>query len=525
MKTTDFAKYLSDFMTIYLINERGFSNNTIKAYRDAFVQLISYMETYKKLSINKLTLADITKENVVAFLDWIEIERHCSVSTRNGRLAAIHSFIKYVQRVHPDNLYEFQRVLAIKSKKHNMAKINYLTIEGIKLLLEMPDKSSRHGRRDLALLSLMYDTGCRVQEIADLVVENVHLSNPSFIMIKGKGKKIRNVPMLQEQTTILRQYMQENGLMDNMFRPYPLFMNSHREKLTRGGITHILKKYVETDCKLLCAVVTASKGFVRESVGDNVSEDRVDVITAAYSLVGKVGYFWGGKSTAIGNDPSWGAVEKVSAEGSKSSGTLRAYGLDCSGFVTWAVINGYQDQGMQAAVGDGTSDQWEKANVVSEADAQPGDLVFQRGPESGSNNHVGILCGKTDSGDWIAVHCSSSKNGVTVGEAYSASFRYIRQPSFYDDTAVEEVNNEGTATETDENAEKVLTDIVKSSALKDALASGGDISSDNLLEDFKNTSLQEDEDEEIVENLILEQEDIDDTVDTYDDVETLELEN
>ena len=287
----------------------------------------------------------------------------------------------------------------------------------------------------------------------------------------------------------------------------------------------VLKKYVETDCKLLCAVVTASKGFVRESVGDNVSEDRVDVITAAYSLVGKVGYFWGGKSTAIGNDPSWGAVEKVSAEGSKSSGTLRAYGLDCSGFVTWAVINGYQDQGMQAAVGDGTSDQWEKANVVSEADAQPGDLVFQRGPESGSNNHVGILCGKTDSGDWIAVHCSSSKNGVTVGEAYSASFRYIRQPSFYDDTAVEEVNNEGTATETDENAEKVLTDIVKSSALKDALASGGDISSDNLLEDFKNTSLQEDEDEEIVENLILEQEDIDDTVDTYDDVETLELEN
>ena len=88
---------------------------------------------------------------------------------------------------------------------------------------------------------------------------------------------------------------------------------------------------------------------------------------------------------------------------------------------------------MQAVVGDGTSDQWERANVVSEADAQPGDLVFQRGPEAGSDNHVGILCGKTDAGDWIAVHCSSSKNGVTVGEAYSASFRYIRQPSFYPD--------------------------------------------------------------------------------------------
>ena len=289
----------------------------------------------------------------------------------------------------------------------------------------------------------------------------------------------------------------------------------------------VLKKYVETDCKLLCAVVTASKGFVRESVGDNVSEDRVDVITAAYSLVGKVGYFWGGKSTVIGEDPSWGSVEKVSADGSRSSGTLRAYGLDCSGFVTWAVINGYKDQGMQAAVGDGTSDQWEKAGVVSEADAQPGDLVFQRGPEAGSNNHVGILCGKTDSGDWIAVHCSSSKNGVTVGEAYSASFRYIRKPSFYQDTTAEE--NETTAIEndvlTEESAEKLLTDVVRSDALKDALASGDTVSSD-LLADFKNKALQEDEEEDEVETLTLDQETMDDAVDTFDDdVETLEMEN
>lgn len=188
----------------------------------------------------------------------------------------------------------------------------------------------------------------------------------------------------------------------------------------------ILKKYVETDCKLLCAVVTDAKGFVRQSVGDDVSEERVNVITAAYSLVGEVGYFWGGKSTAIGKDANWGNAEKVDAAGS-----TRAYGLDCSGFVTWSVINGYLNQGMQSSVGDGTSEQWLNANVVSEEDAQPGDLVFQSGPEAGSDNHVGIICGQTDAGDWIAVHCSSSKNGVTVGEAYGASFRYIRQPDFY----------------------------------------------------------------------------------------------
>ncbi|MDO5135983.1 MAG: NlpC/P60 family protein, partial [Eubacteriales bacterium] len=214
------------------------------------------------------------------------------------------------------------------------------------------------------------------------------------------------------------------------------FANDHiNAYIKKHGIERedrtVLKKYTETDCKLLCAVVTGAKGFVRQSVGEDVSEDRVNVIAAAYSILGEVGYFWGGKSVSIGKDPAWGSVMPVTAEGSRSTGTLRAYGLDCSGFVTWAVINGYGDTAMGGRVGNGTTDQWMRANVVSEADAQPGDLVFQRGPEAGYDNHVGILCGKTDAGDWIAVHCSSSQNGVTVGEAYSAGFRYIRQPSFY----------------------------------------------------------------------------------------------
>ena len=232
----------------------------------------------------------------------------------------------------------------------------------------------------------------------------------------------------------------------------------------------ILKKYTETDCKLLCAVVTAANGFVRESVGDDVSEERVNVISAAYSLVGKVGYFWGGKSTTIGEDPSWGTTAQVSADGSKSTGILRAYGLDCSGFVTWSVINGYQSQDMQAVVGDGTSDQWTRANVVSEADAQPGDLVFQKGPEAGSDNHVGILCGKTDAGDWIAVHCSSSKNGVTVGEAYSASFRYIRQPSFYPtQEEVQQMQNSSVAISSGSDISTV--NLTVGNTLQDALTS------------------------------------------------------
>ena len=255
----------------------------------------------------------------------------------------------------------------------------------------------------------------------------------------------------------------------------------------------VLKKYVETDCKLLCAIVTDAKGFVRQSVGDDVSEERVNVITAAYSLVGEVGYFWGGKSTKIGEDPSWGTAEKVSAAGSASTGTVRAYGLDCSGFVTWSVINGYLNQGMQSSVGDGTSDQWEKANVVSEQDAQPGDLVFQKGPEAGSDNHVGIICGKTNAGDWIAVHCSSGKNGVTVGEAYGASFRYIRQPSFYPTQAeVAQMQSEGASAS---NAEAVST--AETTDSEETLTSGENVAEEILTADTGDRDSTADASEEV----------------------------
>ena len=139
---------------------------------------------------------------------------------------------------------------------------------------------------------------------------------------------------------------------------------------------------------------------------------------------------------------------------------------------------------MQSSVGDGTSDQWEKANVVSEQDAQPGDLVFQNGPESGSNNHVGIICGKTDSGDWIAVHRSSSKNGVTVGEAYGASFRYIRQPSFYptEDELAKMVSDGQSASNSASVDVNAGTDTVSDSAsgTDDGFSSGNTATSDEV---------------------------------------------
>lgn len=190
--------------------------------------------------------------------------------------------------------------------------------------------------------------------------------------------------------------------------------------------TAILEKYTSTKCRQLCAIVTASKGFVRSEAGNDVSEERVSIVAAACSLIGKVGYFWGGKSYAIGWDDSWGSPMTVSAEGSKSSGTVRSYGLDCSGFVAWSYYNGLG--GKDAGIGNHTTTQWNASEMVDSQSARPGDLVFYHPASAGDDNHVGIVVGVNDNGSLLVVHCSSSQNGVMTGEAWSAGFQYVRSP-------------------------------------------------------------------------------------------------
>lgn len=244
MRPTDFAKHISDFITKYLPNERGASHNTIAAYRDTFVLLLSFIEKHRKVKLEKLTLDYITKETVVAFLDWMQSERKCSNSTRNLRLAAIHSFYRYLQYQRLDNLYECQRILSIRSKKTAKDSITYLSVEGIRLLLRQPDTTTRKGRRNLALLSLMYDTGARVQEIIDLTPSMLRLDKPATIKIIGKGNKSRLIPMLETQTIHLKNYLKEYGMDRPVARLHPLFSNNRKEKLTRAGITYIVQKYV-----------------------------------------------------------------------------------------------------------------------------------------------------------------------------------------------------------------------------------------------------------------------------------------
>ncbi len=243
MKPTDFSKYISDFISRYLPHEKGLSNNTIIAYRDTFVLLLEYLQKEKHLKLEKLTLDKITKEVVLDFLDWLQKTRNCGNATRNARLAAIHSFYRFLQRESLGHLHQCQKILSIGFKKSRNKSITYLTIDGMKLLLQQPDYTTIKGRRDLALLSLLYDTGARVQEIIDLTPSMLRLDTPPVIKIIGKGNRARIVPMLDAQTGHLKNYILENRLDTASANMYPLFFNSRKEKLTRAGIHYIVQKY------------------------------------------------------------------------------------------------------------------------------------------------------------------------------------------------------------------------------------------------------------------------------------------
>lgn len=198
------------------------------------------------LNLEKLTLSEITRDSVTGFLLWVMDTRQCSAMTRNYRLAAIHSFINYLQYVDIERLNEWQKILSIKVMKGQKKEMCYLSVEGIKLLFEQPDLSTNNGRRHLAILSLMYDTGARVQEICDLTVESVRISSESSTLrIIGKGRKVRIVPLMKEQVCILEKYMNENRLNDINKTSHALFYNSRNEKLTRNGISHILHIYTD----------------------------------------------------------------------------------------------------------------------------------------------------------------------------------------------------------------------------------------------------------------------------------------
>ena len=198
MKTTDFAKHLTAFFTEYLIGERDVSPNTIRSYSESFSLLLNFLDEQVNIKADNLRLEHITRKTVLNFLDWLQDTKKSSNATRNQRLAALRSFCTYMQYEDVKRLEQWQEILSIKVKTHEKRSVNYLSIDGIKLLLAQIPINTKKGRRDLALISLLYDSGARVQELIDLTPASLKLEKPCHVTLFGKGRKKRIVPLQDE---------------------------------------------------------------------------------------------------------------------------------------------------------------------------------------------------------------------------------------------------------------------------------------------------------------------------------------
>lgn len=245
MKTTDFAKHLTSFLGHYLPTECGMSQNTITTYSYTFTLLIQYYTNVENIVPEHLTLEALTYERIIGFLDWLEKDRKCSIATRNARLGCLHSFFNYLQYNNVQGLVQWQRLHSIKNKRVAVPEMAYLDTTGTKLLLEQPDLHTRKGRRDFALMGLMYDSACRVQEIIDLTPSRLRFDTTTTLAINGKGNKTRIVPLNNSQVHNLRQYMNENDLLDPVNAHCPLFPNPQGGKLSRMAVLNIIKKYAQ----------------------------------------------------------------------------------------------------------------------------------------------------------------------------------------------------------------------------------------------------------------------------------------
>ena len=246
MKPTNFSKYITEFFSDYLSRQKNVSRNTILSYRDTFKLLIRYSQEVKNIKAEKITLDLLSSEWITDFLAWLETNRKCSIATRNQRLAALHAFFRYIQAEEPTGLLSFQKIISIPFKRSSKPVVDYLTPEVIKTLLKQPDRHTRKGRRDITLISVLYDSGARVQELIDIKVRDITLQEPATVTLTGKGNKTRRVPIMKNTVTLLKRYILENDLDQPCRNEDPLFVNNQHNKLTKEGVSFIISKHVES---------------------------------------------------------------------------------------------------------------------------------------------------------------------------------------------------------------------------------------------------------------------------------------
>lgn len=242
-RSSSLARLLAKYFQDYLPTLRGMSAHTIRSYRDTLVLYLRFAAARGERRVEALDLEAFTAERVGEFLADLERSRGNRISTRNVRLAALHTFARFAASEAPEHLGHLQRILGIPFKRGQaQLPLEYLDQKEVEALLASPGRQTPAGERDFALFALMFNTGARVQEVLDLKVRDVRLSAPFQVRLHGKGNKVRICPIWAHTAARLRRLIDRSPWTAQP--DSPLFVNQRGAKLTRFGVRYLLKKRI-----------------------------------------------------------------------------------------------------------------------------------------------------------------------------------------------------------------------------------------------------------------------------------------
>jgi len=239
---TQFATLVQEFFLDRLIRQRNSSPQTVAAYRDCFRLLFEYAREHRNKPTDRLVLADLDASLVLAFLDHLEGVRKNSIRSRNARLAALRSFLRFAALKNPQSLATIQRTLAIPMKRYSRPLVGFLLREEVQAIISAPDPATWAGQRDQVLLATLYNTGARVSEAINIRVADLALDGSPSIRLHGKGRKDRTVPIWHATALQLRRWLVRIERAPDK----PLFPTSSGDPLTRSAVTDRLRRAVKT---------------------------------------------------------------------------------------------------------------------------------------------------------------------------------------------------------------------------------------------------------------------------------------
>ena len=255
MKKSILLKEIQLFLTRYCQQERQLSRQTVLSYRDTIKLLLNYLHGQKKLSLKKIEPSVLTYELVSDFLTHLEKKRNVSVSTRNQRLCAINSFLKYLLFRHPNCADNISRALNVPKKKKVKKPRSFLEPDEVVTLLKSVDRNTWIGKRDYLLIDFCIRTGVRVSELVNIKTEDVTFGKYPYIKVSGKGRKERSIPIEKGLSSNLNRWIKGNQLMSKSY----LFPSIRKDRLSTDAVQYLLRKYVS-----IC--VKTSPSFTKKKI-------------------------------------------------------------------------------------------------------------------------------------------------------------------------------------------------------------------------------------------------------------------